>query len=351
MADLSVTYSKTPKGLRARAALIGGLSAKLMKVLSLIDGSSRAETILTKFDDISADKLLGAITKLEVEGYIRPTTQNFYDDDKLSFDTAPDFSSTIAEKEDRLFDDEEEDSLFGDEESAPQQPADAIAVLALERQKKLAERQALVNETEKAKELDKAQQQQALIKAIEKAKAQTKVQEKIDIEQAVAASEKNLKLEALTKIKAEQLKVARAQAEQSLMIAEAQSFAAAEAEKQARIQLAVQIELEKAEKAKLAAQAEQAERARQEKLRLIEARKAEKEAQLTQKIAFVETVQLRLMAEFEEKAKQEAAAQAAKHAEMVAAAKLILKTKAEARAKAQAEALALKNAPQKIYKS
>ena len=59
MADLLATYSKTPKGLRARASFIGGLSGKLFKVLSFIDGVSKAQTILTKHDDISAEKIAG----------------------------------------------------------------------------------------------------------------------------------------------------------------------------------------------------------------------------------------------------------------------------------------------------
>ena len=81
MADLLVTYSKTPKGLRARSSLIGGLSGKLMKVLSFIDGVSKAQTILTKHDDISADKLLDALAKLEIEGYIKPAVVSVSDDD------------------------------------------------------------------------------------------------------------------------------------------------------------------------------------------------------------------------------------------------------------------------------
>src|SRR6187549_193806 len=81
MADLSVTYSKTPKGLRARSSLIGGLSGKLMKVLSLIDGVSKAQSILTKHDDISADKLLDALNKLESEGYIKQAVVSVSDDD------------------------------------------------------------------------------------------------------------------------------------------------------------------------------------------------------------------------------------------------------------------------------
>ena len=81
MADLSLTYSKTPKGLRARSSFIGGLSGKLMKVLVFIDGTSKAESILTKHDDISADKLLQALAKLEADGYIKPVAVSSFNDE------------------------------------------------------------------------------------------------------------------------------------------------------------------------------------------------------------------------------------------------------------------------------
>ena len=69
--DLSVVYSKTPKGLRARASLIGGLSSHLMKVLSHVDGNSKAEIILLKFDALSPQQLSADLNKLTQEGYIR----------------------------------------------------------------------------------------------------------------------------------------------------------------------------------------------------------------------------------------------------------------------------------------
>ena len=72
--NLSVIYSKTPKGLRARASLIGGLSSHLMKVLTHVDGTSKVETILLKFDKLSPQQLSADLTKLEQEGYIRLAT-------------------------------------------------------------------------------------------------------------------------------------------------------------------------------------------------------------------------------------------------------------------------------------
>ncbi len=349
MADLSITYSKTPKGLRARSSLIGGLSGKLFKVLSFIDGISKAQTILTKFDDISADKLLSAITKLENEGYIKPTAASVFDDDDWDFDSSP---VVIVHEELQI---EEVESVL-------QQADEVLAALEIDRQNilveqaKLAEQAELAKQAEKAREIEKSQQQLALIKAIETAKAQTKVQEKIDIEQA-AAAQKKLKLESLTKIKAEQLRIARALAEESLKNAEVQRLAAQaqikqEQAKQARDNFVQQIQLQQSAKVKLAVAAEQV---RNEKIALLaaaEVRKAEKAAKIAQKIAFAETEQLRLMAEFEENAKREAAAvQQAERAELATAAKRILKAKAEARTKAELEALALRNTAQKMFKS
>ena len=79
--DLSTIYSKTPKGLRARASLIGGLSSHLMKVLTHIDGSSKAENILLKFDKLTPQQLSADLIQLELEGYIRLATVTSASDD------------------------------------------------------------------------------------------------------------------------------------------------------------------------------------------------------------------------------------------------------------------------------
>src|SRR6187551_2556665 len=79
--DLSSIYSKTPKGLRARASLIGGLSSHLMKVLTHVDGSSKAETILLKFDKLTPQQLGADLVRLEKEGYIRLATVTSATDD------------------------------------------------------------------------------------------------------------------------------------------------------------------------------------------------------------------------------------------------------------------------------
>ena len=78
---LSVIYSKTAKGLRARNTMIGGMSSQVMKVLSLIDGKSKAESILDKYIQLTEQELASALIQLENEGYIRPVTVANYADD------------------------------------------------------------------------------------------------------------------------------------------------------------------------------------------------------------------------------------------------------------------------------
>ena len=74
MVDLSITYSKTGKGLRARNASQSGLTSKQLKVLNLIDGKSIASAILTQLSDITEKELAAILTQLEANGFIRPRT-------------------------------------------------------------------------------------------------------------------------------------------------------------------------------------------------------------------------------------------------------------------------------------
>lgn len=390
MADLLATYSKTPKGLRARSSFIGGLSGKLFKVLSFVDGMSKAQTILSKHDDISEEKLLDALTKLEADGYIKAVAVNIFDDDDWDFNSNP--QQIVVEE----LQTEEVASMV-------QQADDDIAAIEVERQNK---------QVEQTKVDSKALQQQALIKAIQKAKVETKVEEQIGVEQAAAAQQK-LKAEALERVKAAKIRsekvdlaIEAAKIEQAKQIE--QNIAAAKVEKhrlaieekansksmaeqraqQEQAQLAQQYEIEKSAKAKLAAQkfaeakaaklraeaevkdnarlAASAEKARLEKAYMAqeaETRRAEKAALAMQKIALAEAEQIRLMEVFEAQAQLEAvAAQQAidkilqadddaraatklaeaqqlesQRAELAIAAKEKIKAKADARAKAEAE--------------
>ena len=338
MADLITTYSKTPKGLRARASLIGGLSGKLFKVLSFIDGVSRAQTILTKHDDISAEKLLEALTKLENEGYIKPVVNVVNDDDDWDFgDSAEqivveEFSFTKQEEvlkqsavEQQALLEAERQTKAAEliEQQAKQKQAKQAELdkqLELEKQVKL-EKQAKPpqptqqekpqeNTRSKVSDADKELQQQVLIKAIQKAKAETKVQELLKAEKVAAEAieaQKLLKLEELAKVRAIQLEVAEFK------------LAATSAK-------AAQARLEKARSAQDAATI-----------------KAEKAVLLAQKVAFAEAEQLRLMDEFEaqsnlETAAKQQSADSALHEEQVARAELVADAKAKLKAKAQARA-------------
>lgn len=353
MADLSIAYSKTPKGLRARSSLIGGLSGKLMKVLSFIDGVSKAQSILTKHD-ISVDKLLDALTKLENDGYIKPAVVSVFNDDE-DWDFGDSTKQIVVEE-----------LVLSKAANLAQIPITDNAQLQAEplkekaenaKQAEQAQQQKIVQE--KAKELEKVQQQEALIKAIEKAKAQTKVQERMHSEAVLA--QKNLKLESLKKIKAAQAAEAAKIAHAKLALEEKAKLEQRLMEQKAsaaQAKLAAQKLAEaKTEELRLAAENRRAEKARH--LQDAEAKKAAKAALLEQKIAAAEAEQLRLMAEFEAQTKLEEATtqqplnpishldDAAHHA-LVAEAKLKLKAKAEARAKAEAEKLALAKANQKI---
>ena len=363
MADLLVTYSKTPKGLRARSSFLGGMPSKLFKVLSFIDGVSKAQSILTKHNSITPEKLLDALTTLENDGYIKPVVNAMNEEDDWDFDSGPaqfvveEFSNTKQERLEKLAEQEEEVREKAKIEAELKQAEEAkisaeIAALKLAakavveikeieftppaptetpkqtpKQNAAPKPQPAEPTKQKPKNADpdnaKALQQAALIKAIEKAKAETKVQEQMQAEKAAAKNLKaqnNLKLEALAKLKAAQQTVATEQAKLLAQTTqtEKQETAKLAAEKQAALE---------AEKIKLAAEkvaqhkAEKLRRAAEEKLiaeaaahaekaivaeqinpvTISDAKKEEKAALQAQKIAFAEAEQLRLMAEFEAK--------------------------------------------------
>ena len=67
MADLSIIYSKTGKGMRARNAANAGLLPKHLKLLAFIDGKSSASEILTQSNTFSEKELVSALCQLEVK--------------------------------------------------------------------------------------------------------------------------------------------------------------------------------------------------------------------------------------------------------------------------------------------
>lgn len=314
MADLSVTYSKTPKGLRARSSFIGGLSGKSFKVLSFIDGMSKAETILAKQDDMNEEKLLEALTQLENEGYIKPVLVKIFDDDDWGF-TSNNQQIVVEE----LATNEvvnlvrQADEDLAKVEVAPLQEQTEQGQKAESQEKDKAKQktsaQQQIAEAEKTKTLDvekveKVKQQETLIKAIEKAKAETIVQEQMQAQEKASAGVK------------------------------VQEQAAAE----------VQIKSQEHMQAEAAVEA-------QRKLKLLAIEKV-KAALNAKKNAEAEAEQIRLMAEFEAKSQLETqAAQQAidkisqaedtlketQRAELAIAAKEKIKAKATALTIAQAE--------------
>ena len=64
MADLSIIYSKTGKGLRARNAADAGLLPKQLKLLAFIDGKSTANEILDQSKLFTEKELVSALSQL-----------------------------------------------------------------------------------------------------------------------------------------------------------------------------------------------------------------------------------------------------------------------------------------------
>lgn len=180
--DLSATYSKTPKGLRARALLIGGLSSHLMKVLTHVDGSSSAETILLKFNKLTPQQLTADLTRLEQEGYIRLATVTSTADD--SWTLTVNFEPMVVEE----FQSEEELEI-----SAQAKTAEQTRQIELEQAKQEEERRL-------AAQL-KADKIAHILRDKERIKAETKViaqleQERLALEAARREAEAGAQLKA-----------------------------------------------------------------------------------------------------------------------------------------------------------
>ncbi len=327
--DISAIYSKTPKGLRARASLIGGLSSHLMKVLTHVDGSSKAENILLKFDKLTPQQLSADLTKLEQEGYIRLATVTSANDN--SWALTINFEPMVVEEyqsEEELEVDAQANKAEQTRQQEQQQAEQAQAMqLAVEQQAKLEEEQRQVAQ-------QKAEKKAQKLRAKEKTKAETKVkalleQERIAIEAAKSDEVARIKIEAEAKLIAQQeaARVAERQAaERAAKIAEER---ARKASLKAR-EVAEQAEIDAEEKAKqhahreierISREAEEAQkkadaeiRAKQEAERLEQLRIAKAAEDMRQ-------AELKVQAEYQaqlELAANEAAGQARVVAEAVA---------------------------------
>ena len=377
--DLTVVYSKTAKGLRARASLIGGLSSQLMRVLSHIDGTSKAETILDKLDEITELKLAAALTQLETEGYIKAiaVTNPGADDWALTTNFAPmvveDFQGTISAE----IAQDAEDKIDSQAKLKSDYKAKLKEEVRLQAETKAQEKeeQARAKEEEKAQlEVERKAEAERIAEAEREIKAKRKAEEEAikqaELEAAAAAAEQarakaltdakeNAKreIERLTREADEAKKQAQAQAEiEAQLKAEAKRKDEEEALKKAEL-IAEKVKAEQeAEQARAKAQAdaetlanaqaEAAENSRLEAERItIAALQAQKKSEIealakAEQAALQEAARLdaeRLEAEREAKAQAESAArlEAQRNAEAIEEARLTAKLEAIAKAEAE----------------
>ncbi len=369
MVDLSIIYSKTGKGLRARNAAVAGISTKQLKVLSFIDGKSKAEQILTQSNEITEKDLAAALSQLETDGFIRPLAkaQSSAEDWALTSNFAPmvveEFKSiddieaeTQAKAKletreaERIAADKAKEKIRWKAEISARKAADAkekaeaaakekarleqerIAREAALAQKKRDEEQKKRDDEIRAKAKRQAElEEQAKLKA--QAEAERKAQEEAD-KRARAEAKENARreLERINREAAEAQK--KAETEAKLKAAEE---ARLEAERRAKAENEAQLEAARKAKAELKAQQEaeqaklEAEQARLEKERLkkvdearLEAEriaKAENEAQLEAARKAKAELKAQEAAEFErtklaEKQKTDAEAKEAARLEM-----------------------------------
>ena len=217
--DLSVVYSKTPKGLRARASLIGGLSSHLMKVLSHVDGNSKAEIILLKFDALSPQQLSADLNKLTQEGYIRLAVAAVSDSDWA-------LTSNFTPMEVEEYQSEQELDAIGAAKVLEQAKLVAEELKNAEKMKELAQQ-----------EIAKKQQEEQLAAQIKKDKKAQKVLDKQKLKAEIKVKAKlaaDAEAARLIKYQAEQaqLEAARAAkvAEETRQKAELKAREAAEQE-------------------------------------------------------------------------------------------------------------------------
>ena len=322
--DLSAVFSKTPKGLRARASLIGGLSSHLMKVLTHVDGTAKADTILSKFENLSLQQLSTDLKRLEQEGYIRLATVTANSDDGWALTT--NFTPMVVEE----FQSEAELEATTEAQNEAQARLDAEQKAKLEQDRQLA---AAFKAEKKAQKLrDK-----------EKTKAEVKVKAQLAQERL---TEEKVKLAEAARIKAEDEARLKAQHEAARIAKQQAAERAAKLEEETRQKADLKAR-EAAEQAQEDAEVAAKESARREIERISreaeEAQnKADAEIKAKQEAARVEALALA-------KANEEARLQAQRKAEAEAQAAELAQAQAEqaklklkAEAKADAEALQAK---------
>lgn len=318
--DLSAIYSKTPKGLRARASLIGGISSHLMKVLAHVDGSTKTEDILLKFDRLSPQQLSADLTKLLQEGFIRLATVSVSSNDSWALTT--NFAPMVVEE----YQSEEELELTTQAKiqeqirlSAEQQAIQAQEVIVRKEDVRLA---AELKANKKAQKLRTKEKTRAEIKvkaklaqeeqALQVAKELDTAQKKAEAESKVIAEQSQLK----AKIESERLvkEAEDAQQKAELKLREAAEQADAAAEQKAKESARREID-------RIAKEAEEAQRKQvaQKKAKLEAEHKAAEQEELAK-------IQAKVAANIEAETKQKEKFELAKKAQATENARLEIAT-------------------------
>ena len=274
MVDLSIIYSKTGKGLRARNAADAGLSAKQLKLLAFIDGKSKASKILSQSNTFTEKELAAALNLLETNGFIRPlaATQSNAEDWALTSNFTP-----MVVEEFKSEDDIEATALA----KAVQQKQDAELIAAAKANEKI-RWQAEINARKVAEAKQKSED-----------KAKTAAQEKSRLAQEHIARKTALaqinetKLEAMRKAKAalvvqqevqqkahqkahQKAELAKVTDEQALIKKIEKEAADAAAKEAARLEMARIVRKAEEERMQLEIQAKEARQEAKRKVRVAE---------------------------------------------------------------------------------
>lgn len=317
MVDLSIIYSKTGKGLRARNAADAGLSTKQVKLLSFVDGKSKAEEILTQSNEFNEKELADALKLLEMDGFIRPLVSQSKDDWVLTSN----FTPMVVEEFKTVEEIEAEARIKVEQEK---QEAERIAE---EKSQEKIRWKAEINARKEAEAKDKARLAQ------ERVAREALVARKKQEDQQRRAAEARAKAEEETKLKAQ------AEAERKAQ-EKADRLASAAAKENARREIdrinreAAQAQKEADEKAKIEAQEQEQKSLEIERLAQEAAREAEIVKKKVEAEAQLKLEETRLEMERLEKAKQ-AQLEAERLAKVENEAQLEATRKAKAERKAQ----------------
>ena len=282
MVDLSIIYSKTGKGLRARNAADAGLSTKQLKLLSFVDGKSKAEEILTQSNEFNEKELAGALKLLEADGLIRPLASQSKDDWVLTSN----FTPMVVEEFKTL------EEIEAEAHAKAEQDKQEAERIAEEKSQEKIRWKAEINARKEAEAKEKARlaQERTAREALIARKKQEDQQRRDNEARAKAEEEAKLKAQAEAERKAQE---------------EADRLASAEAKENARHEIdrinreTAQAQKEADEKAKIEAQEQEQKRLEIERLAQeaakeaeIAKKKVEAEAQLKVEEARLETEQL-----------------------------------------------------------